>query len=58
VDGAMTDCSNDLSALQRALLEAFFSREGEFYLTGGAALVGFHLHHRHTDDLDLFTPAL
>lgn len=54
----MTDCSNDLSALQRALLEAFFSREGEFYLTGGAALVGFHLHHRHTDDLDLFTPAL
>ncbi|HEX3772271.1 MAG TPA: nucleotidyl transferase AbiEii/AbiGii toxin family protein [Polyangiaceae bacterium] len=29
--------------------------ERGFFLTGGAALVGFYLHHRTTDDLDLFT---
>jgi hypothetical protein len=28
---------------------------GGFYLTGGAALAGFHLGHRETHDLDLFT---
>jgi hypothetical protein len=36
-------------------LEAFFSREERFFLTGGAALAGFHLGHRETHDLDLFT---
>ena len=44
-----------LTSLQRDLLEAFFERESGFFLTGGAALAGFHLHHRETNDLDLFT---
>lgn len=44
-----------LTALQAELLEAFFRREQRFYLTGGAALAGFHLAHRETHDLDLFT---
>jgi len=44
-----------LSAWQRATLEAFFARERGFFLTGGAALVGYHLHHRVTGDLDLFS---
>jgi predicted nucleotidyltransferase len=38
-------------------LTAFFQREHRFFLTGGAALVGFHLGHRDTQDLDLFTLA-
>jgi hypothetical protein len=37
------------------LLEAFFQYDSNFFLTGGAALAGFHLGHRTTDDLDLFT---
>lgn len=37
------------------MLEAFFEREQRFFLTGGAALAGFHLKHRDTKDLDLFT---
>ncbi len=45
-----------LTALQRDLLAAFFARDSDFYLTGGAALAGFHLGHRTTEDLDLFTP--
>ena len=49
-------CSSDrLSPLQRALLETFFRYETRFFLTGGAALAGFYLHHRSTLDLDLFT---
>ncbi|MBA3247563.1 MAG: nucleotidyl transferase AbiEii/AbiGii toxin family protein, partial [Pyrinomonadaceae bacterium] len=36
-------------------LEEFFRREDRFFLTGGAALVGFHLGHRETHNLDLFT---
>jgi predicted nucleotidyltransferase component of viral defense system len=46
---------NKLTALQRDVLDAFFQRERGFFLTGGAALAGFHLGHRATDDLDLFT---
>jgi hypothetical protein len=38
------------------LLEAFFSEPSAFFLTGGAALVGFYLGHRLTEDLDLFSP--
>ena len=41
--------------MQKEALSAFFEREREFFLTGGAALVGFHLRHRTTTDLDLFT---
>jgi len=44
-----------LTALQREVLDAFFQRERGFFLTGGAALAGFHLGHRMTEDLDLFT---
>ncbi len=44
-----------LSALQLDVLRAFFARERGFFLTGGGALAGFHLGHRPTDDLDLFT---
>lgn len=44
-----------LNNLQKDFLQAFFSRENRFYLTGGAALVGFYLGHRETNDLDLFT---
>jgi hypothetical protein len=44
-----------LRPFQRELLEAFFRRAPAFYLTGGAALAGFYLGHRRTEDLDLFT---
>jgi hypothetical protein len=44
-----------LTALQRDFLAAFFQRERSFFLTGGGALSGFHLAHRETYDLDLFT---
>jgi hypothetical protein len=44
-----------LAPLQLELLESFFAEEQGFFLTGGAALVGFYLHHRTTSDLDLFT---
>lgn len=48
------DSSLGLSTLQQALLREFFRREHRFVLTGGGALVGFHLHHRTSKDLDLF----
>jgi hypothetical protein len=44
-----------LTAFQREVLAAFFERERGYVLTGGAALAGFHLGHRTTNDLDLFT---
>lgn len=44
-----------LDNLQNDFLEAFFSRENSFFLSGGAALVGFYFGHRETHDLDLFT---
>lgn len=47
----------DLTDLQDQILRRFFHLRNEFFLTGGAALVGFHLHHRVTHDLDLFTVA-
>jgi len=46
-----------LTALQKQVLDAFFRREPRFFLSGGAALAGFHLGHRQTHDLDLFTIA-
>ena len=51
----MASSSDRLTRLQRLLLEAFFRAESRFFLTGGAALAGFYLHHRQTLDLDLFT---
>jgi len=47
--------TSTLTAFQREIVDAFFQRERGFVLTGGAALAGFHLGHRTTDDLDLFT---
>jgi hypothetical protein len=44
-----------LTRFQAELLEAFFRKEGRFFLTGGGALAGYHLGHRETHDLDLFT---
>lgn len=44
-----------LTNLQREFLETFFRLENRFFLTGGAALVGFYFGHRETHDLDLFT---
>jgi Nucleotidyl transferase AbiEii toxin, Type IV TA system len=44
-----------LTGLQRDVLERFFARERRFFLTGGAALAGYHTFHRATLDLDLFT---
>jgi len=45
----------ELTAFQREVLARLFERERDFFLSGGAALVGYYLHHRLTDDLDLFT---
>lgn len=50
----MTGPTHELTALQQDLLQAFFERDRGFFLTGGAALVGYYLHHRDTTDLDLF----
>jgi hypothetical protein len=47
--------TSKLGKLQLDFLNAFFKRETRFFLTGGAALAGFHLGHRETHDLDLFT---
>ncbi|MGH7488388.1 MAG: nucleotidyl transferase AbiEii/AbiGii toxin family protein, partial [bacterium] len=46
-----------LTELQNDVLRRFFAARRDFFLTGGAALAGFHLHHRKTHDLDLFTTA-
>jgi hypothetical protein len=44
-----------LGELQHRFLQSFYSKENRFFLTGGAALAGFHLGHRETHDLALFT---
>ena len=51
----MSAPASRLTPFQREVLGAFFERAKGFYLTGGAALAGFHLGHRETHDLDLFT---
>lgn len=58
MDGAkMASSPHKLTEIQFEVLRAFFEREKDFFLSGGGALVGFYLHHRTTDDLDLFTTA-
>lgn len=47
--------NSKLNNLQKDFLQAFFARENRFFLSGGAALVGFYFGHRETHDLDLFT---
>jgi predicted nucleotidyltransferase component of viral defense system len=46
----------ELDAAQRTVLEHFAHSDlaEHFTLTGGTALGAFHLHHRHSEDLDLF----
>ena len=46
-----------LTPLQAAFLTRFFATDtGQlFFLTGGTALSAYHLHHRLSVDLDLFT---
>jgi hypothetical protein len=51
----MASSRGRLSELQSELLDAFFALERRFVLTGGGALAGFHLCHRESKDLDLFT---
>jgi hypothetical protein len=43
-----------LSSLQARILHILAGQQPPWTLTGGAALVGFHLGHRETRDLDLF----
>lgn len=45
----------DLYLLQDKVLEALSGHFGAFHLTGGTALGRFYLHHRYSEDLDLFT---
>ena len=47
--------NSTLNNLQKEFLAEFFKHESRFFLSGGAALVGFYLGHRETFDLDLFT---
>ena len=47
--------NKSLNNLQKDFLREFFKRENHFFLSGGAALVGFYFGHRETRDLDLFT---
>lgn len=49
--------SAPLTVWQARVLARFASSSSspDFFLSGGAALAGFHLHHRPTIDLDLFT---
>lgn len=53
----MAETPNILTPLQRDFLNAFFARSvaETFFLTGGTALAAFHLHHRYSEDVDLFT---
>ncbi len=46
-----------LTPLQQDLLQAFFTRAAgqQFFLTGGTALAEYYLHHRLSEDIDLFT---
>jgi predicted nucleotidyltransferase component of viral defense system len=44
-----------LTPLQNNFLKEFFLHTQDFYLTGGTALSAFHLQHRYSEDLDLFT---
>jgi predicted nucleotidyltransferase component of viral defense system len=47
-----------LDPFQRAILNGLFQDEefrAGFYLSGGTALAEFYLHHRRSEDLDIFT---
>ena len=46
-----------LTPVQEEFLHAFFAGAAgqQFFLTGGTALAEFYLHHRFSEDIDLFT---
>ena len=44
-----------LGSFQEEVLEAVFARETGCFLTGGAALAGYHIHHREPQSLELCT---
>jgi predicted nucleotidyltransferase component of viral defense system len=44
-----------ITQFQREFLESFFEQTQAFFLTGGTALSAFYLHHRYSQDIDLFT---
>lgn len=47
-----------LTDTQQRFLETFFTSgpiSAQFYLSGGTGLAGFYLHHRFSDDIDIFT---
>jgi hypothetical protein len=45
---------NTLYPLQDKILQFISAADNSFYLTGGTALSRAYLHHRFSDDLDLF----
>jgi Nucleotidyl transferase AbiEii toxin, Type IV TA system len=53
--GDTTSYRERLTPLQADFLSSFFVRTQNFFLTGGAALIGFYGMARLTNDLDLFT---
>ncbi|MDX2054696.1 MAG: nucleotidyl transferase AbiEii/AbiGii toxin family protein [Polyangiaceae bacterium] len=51
----MDSLPSGLSPLQMLVIAQLQARATNFFLTGGGVLVGWVLHHRETEDLDLFT---
>ena len=51
----MEPSSGGLTPLQRDFVRGFFAHNSDFFLTGGAALIGYHGFQRTTNDVDLFT---
>ena len=51
----MGSSDQGLTSFQRDVLREFFRHTRDFALAGGGALIEFHLHHRDSKDLDLFT---
>jgi len=49
----LASSTRDLSPIQRAVIDGLAGSTC-FYLTGGAALSAFYLHHRQSNDLDFF----
>ena len=44
----------NLYPLQNGVLNIVMKSRTPFFLTGGTALSRYYIHHRHSDDLDLF----
>lgn len=50
-----SDKRSALTPIQRRIIDEFFARTDDFFLTGGSALAGYYLGHRTSADLDFFT---